>query len=154
MGFPPDVIELFEGGASIVIGTRDAKLRPEIGRACGAVADRKARRITVFLPEAIAAGTLANIAENGQIAVAFTEIFHHRSIQTKGKVVSADRAAEIHQDTIKRYMGAWAEALYQTGIPRAVTLQCATWPAVAITYDAAEVFVQTPGPKAGAAWKP
>ena len=151
--FPNSLVELFESGASIVIGTRDAELRPEIGRACGAVVDRKERRITVFLAEAIAARTLANLAENGAIAVAFTEIFQHRSIQTKGKVISTERAAEIHQDTIKRYMGAWAEALYQTGIPRAVTLQCATWPAVAITFEASDVFVQTPGPKAGEAWK-
>jgi hypothetical protein len=152
-GFPPDVVELFESGASIVMATRDAQLRPEVARACGAVVDRTQRRITVFLAESLADRTLANLGDNGQIAVAFTEIFQHRSIQTKGKVVSVEHAAEIHQDAIKRYMGAWAEALYQTGIPRAVTLQCATWPAMAITYDAEELFIQTPGPKAGHAWK-
>jgi hypothetical protein len=153
---PNDLVELFEGGASIVMATRDGKLRPEVARACGAVVDRtesSRARITVFLAESVAARTVANLAENRELAVLFTEIFRHRSIQTKGKVVSVERAAEVHQDAIKRYMGAWSEALYQTGIPRAVTLQCATRPATAITYDAEELFVQTPGPKAGQIWK-
>ena len=150
---PTDLVELFEGGASIVMATRDGKLRPEVARACGALVDRTQRRITVFLAESVAARTVANLSENRELAVAFTEIFRHRSIQTKGKVVSVERAAEVHQDAIKRYMGAWAEVLYQTGIPRAVTLQCATWPATAITYDAEELFIQTPGPKAGQVWK-
>lgn len=108
---PTDLVELFEGGASIVMATRDGKLRPEVARACGALVDRAQRRITVFLAESVAARTVANLAENRDLAVLFTEIFRHRSIQTKGKVVSVERAAEVHQDAIKRYMGAWSEVL-------------------------------------------
>lgn len=149
MAFPPDVIELFESGSSIVVGTRDAKLLPEVARAGGARVDRTADRITVFLAQSTASRTLANLAANGAIAVSFTHVFSHRAIQTKGKVVSVGPAAESDRDVVKHYMSAWAEILYLTGIPRAVTLQCASWPAVAITFDVTETFNQTPGPKAG-----
>ena len=149
MAFPPDVVELFESGASIVVGTRDERLRPHVARAGGAKVDRAANRITVFLAESVAAPTVTNLAANGAIAVSFTAVFSHRSIQTKGKVVSVAPAAESDRDLVKHYMSAWAEVLYQTGIPRAVTLQCASWPAVAITFDVSETFNQTPGPKAG-----
>ena len=149
MAFPPDVVELFESGASIVIGTRDAMRRPEVARAGGAKVDRTANRITVFLAEAVAGRTVANLSANGDIAVSFTAVYSHRSIQAKGKVVSVAPAADSERDVVKHYMSAWAEVLYQTGIPRAVTLQCASWPAVAITFDVRETFNQTPGPKAG-----
>jgi hypothetical protein len=151
--FPADVVELFESGASIVIATRDAELHPEVARACGALVDRSApRRMTVFLAQTLAKRTLANLADNGRIAVSFTSVFTHRSIQAKGRIVSAEPAAEVHQATVHHYSAAWAETLYHTGIPRAVTRQCTVWPAVALTYDVEDLFIQTPGPKAGVVW--
>ena len=34
---PPDLVELFESGVSILVGTRDASLLPEAIRGCGAL---------------------------------------------------------------------------------------------------------------------
>lgn len=152
---PQDVVELFESGASVVMATRDAKLKPLVGRLTGARVDQRSNppRITVFLAEAFAKPTVANITDNGQVALAFTHVFSHRSFQAKGKAIKVGPAVESDRERIIRYNAAWAEVLYETGIPRAVTRQNATWPAVAITIEVEQMFVQTPGPKAGIVWK-
>ena len=147
---PPEVAAFLESGISVLVGTRDSGLVPEALRAVGARIEAGGTELTVFLPAATSARTLANLRDNGRIAVCFSRPIDHRSLQVKGRLLSlrdgdgADRAA------VERYLEALSECWQEIGVPAAVTRRLARWPAHAARLRIEEVYVQTPGPGAGA----
>ena len=66
---PDKLVEFLHGPQIMLVGTRDAKLRPAVDRAFGAVADAAKDSITIFLPDGNAERTLANLADNGRVAL-------------------------------------------------------------------------------------
>ncbi len=146
---PDDLAEHFEGGVSILVGTRDERLRSEATRAFGAFVHPDRQRLTVFLPADTSALAIANLRANGKIAVGFSSILDHETLQVKGTLEGIRDATDAEHDLIMRYHVAFAEILAVTGIPRAVTRRLNVWPAHAVTLLATDLFQQTPGPKAG-----
>jgi len=145
----PDLAEFVESGVSIQVGTRDSTLFPEAVRALGARSERGEGEVTVFVPEATGERTLCNVRDNGRIAVCFSRIDDHRTIQLKGLVLSADAAGEADRALVERYRGALAASLAFVGMPPRLTYRLSHWPAWAIRFAVESVFVQTPGPGAG-----
>ena len=146
---PAEYIDLFEGGASIFVGTRDAENRPRAVRGVGASVSSDRRQVTVFLHEAWGAEALADLKANGEIAVGFSRPMDHLSVQVKGKVVRIVPASEGPRTVPDRYHASYSEQLYITGIPRSFTKRFNMWPASAVTLDVGSIFLQTPGPNAG-----
>lgn len=146
---PRELKELFESGVSLCVGTRDRSLRPEAARACGAIVHEDLRAITVFLPSGVAARSLANARDNGHIAIGFSSVLDHKTIQVKGVVSDIRPARDDEREIVIRYHAAFAEVLFLTGIPRTITRRFNAWPATAITFNVTDLFVQTPGPGAG-----
>lgn len=144
-----DLAELFEGGVSILIGTRDSALRPECTRGVGAVVHPDRSRLTIYLPVETSAIAIANLRDNGLVAVGFSSMLDHRTHQVKGKVEEIREATEADREIVARYHVAFSEVLYMTGIPRALSRTMNVWPCHAITFEATDIFVQTPGPNAG-----
>lgn len=144
-----DLAELFESGVSILVGTRDAQLVPEATRGCGAVVHRDRRQLNVFLPQSVAARPVANLRDNGRIAVAFSRVLDHKTIQVKGRAQEIRPATDAEREVITRYHVAYAEMIYMAGVPRARTRTMNVWPSVAITFEVTDIFHQTPGPGAG-----
>lgn len=149
MQIASDLGEMFESGVSILVGTRSASFLPEAARGCGALVHPDRRRLTLFVPAAVAERTLANLADNGQIAVGFSNILDHKTMQVKGRAVETRDASENERDTIVRYQGAFIEVLAMIGLPRTRTRPWNVWPSKAITIEVDEIFHQTPGPGAG-----
>lgn len=147
---PADLAAFFESGVTLLVGTRDASMVPECMRGIGARVAPDARRITIFLPAATAAATLTNLGENGRIAVCFTRVFDHRSIQVKGRVVALRPADTADRRVIDSYRSALCESLGWVGVPNRLVLRIAHWPCQAVEFEVESVFVQTPGPGAGA----
>jgi hypothetical protein len=56
---PKELLELVEGGASILVGTRDEALRPECLRAVGAELGADRSTLVVYVPSELAARTIA-----------------------------------------------------------------------------------------------
>jgi hypothetical protein len=146
---PKELAELFEGGVSILVGTRDASLSSEATRGVGAVVHSDRRRLTVFLPTDVAGRALENLRDNGQIAVGFSSVLDHMTLQVKGVLEGIRPATEGERETIIRYHAAFTEILYYTGIPKTITRQLNVWPSVAVTFTVTDIFQQTPGPNAG-----
>jgi len=88
---PADLAEFLESGISILVGTRDAGLRPATVRAMGAAVQREARSLTLYVPDATGGQTLANLRDNGQIAATFSRAIDHRTIQVKGRCTGIRR---------------------------------------------------------------
>ncbi|MDB5221321.1 MAG: hypothetical protein JWO86_9248 [Myxococcaceae bacterium] len=146
---PEDIVELLEGGVSILVGTRDAESRPEVARAVGCSVSRDRREVTIYLHEAWGAKALVNLQANREIAVGFSRPLDNFAIQLKGKCTQFVPASEGDRTTVDRYHATYGEQLYMTGFPRSTTRRFIFWPAVAVTFGVRDIFVQTPGPDAG-----
>jgi hypothetical protein len=144
-----ELVELMESGVSIMVGTRDARLRPWCVRAQGAVVGADRRHVTVFLPVATSERAVRDLEDNGRIALTFSRPFDHRTIQLKGRAVRV--RAGTPQDRVRqeRYRAALCEQLHVVGMSRAATRRLSFWPCHAVDVLVEASFEQTPGPSAG-----
>lgn len=145
----PELARFIESGISVLVGTRDARLRPDCVRAAGVRADAAAGTLAVFLPQATAARALANLADNGRIAVTVTRAVDHRSLQIKGGAIEIRPASTEEKAFIERYLEQLAVDWGHVGVPRRSTRAMNFWPAFTVRLRAETLFEQTPGPDAG-----
>ena len=143
------LVELIESGVSIIVGTRDAQMRPDCGRGLGARVSSDRRHITLLLNGSLCTRMCANIEDNGLIAVAFSRIHDHHSIQLKGRVTDMRSGSPREVKAQGRYLIAFAEQLANAGFPRSVVRNVQYAPCFAVDVEVAQVFDQTPGPGAG-----
>jgi hypothetical protein len=146
----PELIEFLESGISLLVGSRDARLLPEVTRAFGAHVEPGGRELTVFIPHATAERTLANVRDNGRLAVCFSAI-DHRSYQIKGRWTGVRDADENDRRAIERYRKALAQHYGAVGMAPRLTYRLSHWPAHALRMEVESIFLQTPGPGAGVA---
>ncbi len=149
---PDRVVEVLQGPAFIQAGTRDETLRPVHTFAIGAVVHPDRETVTFFVPESRSVPILANLENNGRVALGFA-LVSHEAYQLKGTYLSARPGDESDAGVQDAYRSKFLAAVRQTAYPeeiaRALTLGFAYRPCVAITFRAEEVFLQTPGPGAG-----
>lgn len=147
----PEQVALLARRVSIIVGTRDAALRPHVMRAVGARLADDRRRLTVLLPQAGSDDVLADLRANGRIAVVFSEPSSHHTLQVKGDdaVVGAcgsgDRALAAR--TLEGFVGEIATLGFAPEV--AHTMLGHDDDLVAVAFTIAEAFEQTPGPAAG-----
>ena len=146
----PELVGYLESGISVLVGSRDARMMPEVARAFGAKVVPGGRELVVFVPAATAARTLANAQENGRLAVCFSSV-DHRSYQIKGRFLGARDAGEEDRRAIEAYRAGLAQHYGVVGMPPRLTYRIAHWPAHAVRLEVETIFLQTPGPGAGAA---
>ncbi len=146
----PDLAEFLESGVSILVGTRGDRFAPDCMRALGARVEPGLGELTVYLPEAVAESNLANLRDVPRAAICFSRPQDHRSIQIKGTVLEVREAREDERAVVERYRGALAASLGVLGLPPRIVFRVAHWPCRALRVRVESVFVQTPGPGAGA----
>jgi hypothetical protein len=139
-----------QSGVSILVGTRDAACRPEGTRGFGALVGPARDELTVFVAASTGGRTLANARANGRVAVCFTRIVDHRSMQLKGSALEVRDARPEERVAIDRYGGLLVQIMGEIGVPPRIILRLSRWPAHALRLRIESVFVQTPGPGAGA----
>jgi hypothetical protein len=131
-----ELVEFVESGLSISVGTRNGKLLPETTRAMGASVAADHTRVSVYLNREVATRTLANLADNGQIAVFFSHPVDHRSLQIKGTLIATRPGSEADRALQERYLAGFVEQLYCVMVPRAVTRRMRISPSVVVTFAA------------------
>jgi hypothetical protein len=151
---PPELFALLDGPAVLHLATRDAALQPTSTFAFGFDAGRDGREVTVFLPVALAPRALANLRDNGQMALSIVRPTDHRAVQLKGTWLGERRADESDRALVERQREVLTQELGLVGVPRALWRRLVWWPSLALRMEVREVFVQTPGPKAGQACAP
>lgn len=144
-----ELSELIASGVDIYVATRDAELVPESMLAMGVRADADRCGITVYLPEARAASTLANLKDNGRIAITLTRPSDHKSVQLKGRVRQIRESGPSDRELQAVHRAALVEQFAMVGVPRGATRRLVWWPSVAVEVELENVFTQTPGPHAG-----
>jgi hypothetical protein len=150
---PQEVVDLIESGVSILVGTRNADLRPATVRGVGALVGSDHRSVTVFLPKQTAGQAIPNLRDNGEIAVGFSRPHDHLAVQLKGRCSELRMARAEEQPITLRYAIAFAETTYTVGMPRSLINRMNVWPAWAASFEVRDIFSQTPGPGAGKRWE-
>lgn len=146
---------LLEDGVAAVLGTRDAGLVPEVARGWGVrvLPDRASVELCIGLPSG--RRTLANLADNGQLAVTCVRPSDYRQVQLKGRGAEAGAPTEADRAWVARHQAAFTAQVADVGIAPETCHRF--WShddpdaLVKLRLEVAEAFDQTPGPDAGRA---
>ena len=152
-----DALKAFlESGVSVVVGTRDERLVPEIVRAWGPHVSRDRRSLRLCVPEATSVRTRTNLVSNGRIAVACSLPSNYETVQLKGRHLRTAKPSAEDLLRVTRHRELFAGVNESIGIARARVeafwrRELAASPLlVTIHFVVHAVFNQTPGPDAGA----
>ena len=134
---------------SILVGTCSRDLVPEAMRGMGVRIWTGASQLTIILPAATGAVSIANLRDNPRMAITLSHIPSHRTMQIKGNVRGIRDGDEADRALATRYREMLADDLAFVGQPPANTLRLGIWPCHAVDIDITVVYAQTPGPVAG-----
>ncbi len=131
-----------------MLGTADAMAVPDATRAVG-VAALDSRRLRVLIsPEARTAR--ANAVVGSRAAVSVSDITTYRTVQWKGRVVSAgEERTPGDLALLHRHVEAFCEASARVGIPSTLAARLFPLDVVPLVVEVDELYDQTPGPGAG-----
>ncbi len=146
----PELVGFCEGGVSLLLGTRDASNRPACARLVGARVWPERDRVTVLVPEVPGARVLANLRDNGLVAITFVRPIDARGMQVKGRCAAVRAATDDERALAERYRASLAESLFGVGMHQARVVRLRVEPLAAVDVLVEQVFQQTPGPTAGA----
>lgn len=154
---PPKIVRfLHERGNMAFAGIRDRELRPAGCRvsAWEVAADGRTLTAWVPIPESHRAHFLEALLDNRQFALTVEEHSSHETYQLKGtylrhRAATAEDLAPVqrHRDRLARAM---RRELPPGMDPRPILAMMHPDPAYVLDVEIREVFVQTPGPGAGA----
>ncbi len=148
---PDRVIEVVQGASPMQVGTRDSKLRPAHSYVTGAVVHDDRQTVTFFVTERRAKRILEDVADNGRVALTAAQA-SHEAYQLKGSYLSSRGATDEDYAIQEAHRAALVPALAQfwpEEVVKRLILGAAYRPSVAITFRVEEIFLQTPGPRAG-----
>ena len=149
---PDKILRFLERANVAYAGTRDANLVPHGHHVSGWTVGAGARTITVLIPAPSTPHLIDSLLDNGQFSLTTEEYPAHEAYQFKGQYLRhrpvlpeeievVDRIRERFLKSVKSFFPPDAEERI-----RAYILE----PSVAVEFDVREVYVQTPGPGAGA----
>jgi hypothetical protein len=144
-----------ESGVSVVVGTRNADLVPEITRAWGLLVSKDRKSISLCVPIATSRKTLDNLAGNGQMAVCCSLPINYKTVQVKGQFIETADPSRADLMAVERHGEAFGNLNESVGVPRQRTeafwrreLETSTV-LVRLCFFPERIFDQTPGPDAG-----
>lgn len=136
---------------SMNVAGRDAQNLPALARGLGIRVSPDRCTLTVFLSETHSSRVLKCLRENGAIAVAVTRPKTHETLQFKGQVREIRPLSDEDRREMAAYQESFVAELEQLGYSAEFTRQllAGSENVVAVVFEPAAVFDQTPGPKAG-----
>jgi hypothetical protein len=157
MVVPTDrLLEITGAGPAVILGTRDARLRPAIVRAWGIQLLPPQNELRLCIPDCSARRVLDNIAGNQQVAITLVQPTTYHSIQVKGRALETAPPSDGDLERVRRHRAAFVEEATAVGLSaaqaaRLFQAEMDISPALVMVRVAIEeVFDQTPGPSAGA----
>ena len=136
-------------GNSVVVATRDAALDPHATRAC-AVRARGQDHIVVLLPKATSAQAIADLRDNGELAVCISSPRDFRSVQLKGRSVDIADCSADDIELCREQFRSFSAVVAQFGYSRQQTRNLWLFENWRVEARVTSAYAQTPGPGAGA----
>lgn len=152
---PAAVKAFIERGASVMVGTRDAELVPELVRAWGPRISGDRKRVSVSVAMAAGARTIGNLLDNRRLAVTFALPADSHAIQLWGRCVATGPPRRDDLTAVQQHRDVFAQVNKGLGVP--ISFIEALWQRelagspdmVTIRFVVEQIFNQTPGPDAG-----
>ena len=147
-----DVIRthILESVGTILVGTRDTSLNPEITRGWGPTILPDGHTIDVCVSLSAGAKTLENLRYSDEIAVTFSHTATYKTVQLKGQFLESGELTPRDLEAFERQKNIFLEQTKVHGIPPNIVSRLFTTDLVRIRFVVCEAFEQTPGPGAGA----
>ena len=151
-----DRAQFMQGGVSISLGAAGSDLRPSVTKGVGCrVLPGGEIRVYVDGPQSRA--LLADVQATGRVAVVYSEIARHRTLQVKA--IDARLAAPDADDhaAADRHRQRFGDEILALGYPESLVagfLHARAEDRVAVVFHAHDAFEQTPGPLAGQRLEP
>jgi hypothetical protein len=149
---PDRVAEHLQGPSFVQVATRNAELRPAHAHVLGVVVHDDKETVTFFVHEKRAKRIVADLEQNGRVALEAAQA-SHEAYQLKGKYVSSRPSSEEDyavQEAYKKKIVVGLMQFFPEELARPIAAVESEYRAsVAITFRVEEVFLQTPGPGAG-----
>lgn len=141
---------ILENVGTILVGTRDATLTPEITRGWGPTILPDGHTMDVCISLTAGAKTLENLGNCDEIAVTFHQTVTYQTVQLKGRFLESGELTPRDLDAFERQKNKFLEQTKVHGIPLSLASRLFTTDLVRIRFVVHEAFEQTPGPGAGA----
>lgn len=149
---PERFVKFLEQRANIAFaGTRDRDLVPHGHRVSGWIVGADGYRVTAFVPIQYTPHLIESLGDNGQFALTVEAFPSHETYQFKGRYVGhrpvqaddievVDRIRERFVKSVRPILADVSEPALKAFTPN---------PSLAVDFEVREIFLQTPGPRAG-----
>ncbi len=138
-----------ENVGTILVGTRDATLTPEITRGWGPAILPDGHTMDVCISLSAGAKTLENLRDSDEIAVTFHHTLTYQTVQLKGRFLESGELTPQDWDSVERQKEILIEQTKGHGIPLSIGLRIFSPDLVRVRFVVQQAFEQTPGPRAG-----
>jgi hypothetical protein len=150
---PEKIARFLEQRANVAFaGTRNRDLVPFGHRVSGWCIGADGRTLTAFTPEPFTPGLVESLQENGELALTVEAFPAHETYQFKGRYLShrpAHRDDIAIVDRIRERFVKNMRTIF-TVLPEGIAGAFTSKPVLAVEFEVSEIYVQTPGPGAGA----
>ncbi len=150
MIIPEEVIESLQGGLSLLVASAGPDGRPACTRGVGLRIWPDRRHATLFLAAATAKPVSDQLLVRPLVAFVISRPSDYRTVQMKGTALAVRDAPAADRAFVSACVNAFAELVDGLGVPSQIARRVAHWPCLAVDVEVSELFVQTPGPGAGA----
>ena len=140
---------ILENAGTILVGTRDANLIPEITRGWGPTILPDGHTIDVCISLSAGAKTLDNLRHHEEVAVTFHQTVTYKTVQLKGRLLEFGELTQEDWESVERQKNTLTEQAKVHGIPLSIGSRIFTLDLVRIRFLVQQAFEQTPGPGAG-----
>jgi hypothetical protein len=144
-----DLKEFIESGVAAIVGTGDSNGRPHLTYGWAPRVVDASGVLEVFLDKERADPTLADLGENGRIAMTLAHPVSYRSVQFKGRFRDAGEPSEGDAEYIQKRRDDFVTSTSLVGDPPSTIRNLWLKDTVRVTFEVERAFDQTPGPEAG-----
>ncbi|MEI9952955.1 MAG: hypothetical protein WDO74_29260 [Pseudomonadota bacterium] len=150
MIIPSELIESLQGGVSLLVASCGLEGRPACTRGVGLRIWADRQHATLFLALATAKPVTDQLLIRAHVAFVISRPSDYRTVQMKGVAIAVRDALDADRAFVTECVTAFADVVDGLGVPRQIALRVAHWPCLAVDVRVSEIFMQTPGPGAGA----
>jgi len=150
---PGRIIRFLEQYANLAFaGTRDRNFVPYGHRVSGWRGGGGGRTLTAFISEQFTARLVESLEENGQLALTVEEFPSHETYQFKGRYLRHEPLQPEDVEIVDRIRMRFVKSIQPlySDTPEDLLKAFILKPCVAVEFEVLEIYLQTPGPGAGA----
>ena len=149
---PGKLVRFLEQYANVAFaGIRDRELVPFGHRVCGWRVGSDLQTMTIVFPDQFTSRLLELLQQNGELALTVEQFPSHETYQFKGRYLRHREAGADDVEAANRVRGRFVKSMRPIHVdqPEEVLKAFVLSAAVAVDFEVAEIYLQTPGPGAG-----